>query len=218
MVLISFFTHIFPTPYIFKKPAKTNGANTRKKCVMALNATDHADVRRAQSWSCVELRIFCAPSAPLPKPRAQPAAASAQTHRPGRTGWTVEARPVRVRTPLPCHPSLPCLHGGGGQSQSVSEGQESNEDTGGIPDGDNMVVTSGKVAAIWATLILGGKMKRQLLRALKYVGFLPVLGCDDSTWKKLSREYEDCLMRWQQQLVLTDYKSKEFCGLVSKLR
>ena len=120
--------------------------------------------------------------------------------------------------PLPCHPSLPCLHGGGGQSQSVSEGQESNEDTGGIPDGDNMVVTSGKVAAIWATLILGGKMKRQLLRALKYVGFLPVLGCDDSTWKKLSREYEDCLMRWQQQLVLTDYKSKEFCGLVPDLR
>ena len=101
-------------------------------------------------------------------------------------------------------------------NQSVSEGQESNEDTGGIPDGYNMVVTSGKVAAIWATLILGGKMKRQLLRALKYVGFLPVLGCDDSTWKKLSREYEDCLMRWQQQLVLTDYKSQEFCGLVSE--
>ena len=46
---------------------------------------------------------------------------------------------------------------------------------------------------------------------------LPVLGCDDSTWKKLSREYEDCLMRWQQQLVQTDYKSKEFCGLASEL-
>ena len=28
------FTHIFPTPYIFEKAAKNDGANTRKKCVM----------------------------------------------------------------------------------------------------------------------------------------------------------------------------------------
>ena len=33
LVCISFFTHVFATPYIFKKPAKNNGANTRKKCV-----------------------------------------------------------------------------------------------------------------------------------------------------------------------------------------
>ena len=33
LVCISFFTHVFATPYIFKKRDKNNGANTRKKCV-----------------------------------------------------------------------------------------------------------------------------------------------------------------------------------------
>ena len=32
MVCISFFTHVFTTHYIFKKPVKNNGANTQKKC------------------------------------------------------------------------------------------------------------------------------------------------------------------------------------------
>ena len=31
LVCISFFTHVFDTPYIFKKPAKNIGAYTRKK-------------------------------------------------------------------------------------------------------------------------------------------------------------------------------------------
>ena len=37
LVCISFFTHVFANPYIFKKPPKNNGANTREKVRTALH-------------------------------------------------------------------------------------------------------------------------------------------------------------------------------------
>ena len=96
---ISFFTHVFTTHYIFKKPAKNNGANTRKKCVKLYN---HQGLDRPWSVILDVLETW--------KPWEW---ASRQTRIGGRndgcsSGWVFADALMHNRIVSSAEPPLPC--------------------------------------------------------------------------------------------------------------
>ena len=52
-----------------------------------------------------------------------------------------------------------------------------------------------------------------IYKSLKMI-ILLVLGCDEATWEKLGKEYDECVIKWHFGLMQNDGWSDEFCEYV----